>query len=74
MGRVVHLLLGVFCVHLFYLFIFFLDRAALLMDESCGCNLWHLIASSLSEGICVMRLPGSFRNYLDLLKREVNLL
>lgn len=58
-----------------FLFIyFFLDRATLLMDESCGCNLWHLIASSLSEGICVMRLPGSFRNYLDLLKREVNLL
>lgn len=44
------------------------------MDESCGCDLWHLIASSLSEGICVIRLLGSFRNYLELLKRELNLL
>lgn len=35
---------------------FFLNRAALLMGESRGCNLWHLIASSLSEGVCVIRL------------------
>lgn len=53
---------------------FFLKTAALLMDESCGCDLWHLIASSLSEGICVIRLLGSFRNYLELLKHELNLL
>lgn len=55
-------------------FVFFLNRAALLMDESWGCNLWHLIAGSLSEGVCVVRLLGSFKNYLELLKRELNLL
>lgn len=53
---------------------FFLNRAALLMDESCGCNLRCLIASSLSEGVCVIQLLGSFRNYLELLKRELDLL
>lgn len=44
------------------------------MDKSCGCNLRCLIASSLSEGVCVIRLLGSFRNYLELLKRELDLL
>lgn len=58
----------------FGFFVFFFNRAAFLMDESCGCDLWHLIASSLSEGICVIRLLASFRNYLELLKRELNLL
>lgn len=64
---------GEWCGWVLRLF-FFLNTAALLMDESCGCDLWHLRASSLSEGICVIRLLGSFRNYLKLLKRELNLL
>lgn len=61
MGSVVHgdFFLGGGVV--WFCFCFFLNRAALLMDESCGCNLWHLIAGSLSEGICVVTLLGSFK-------------
>lgn len=54
---------GLFC---------FLTPAAL-VDESCGCNSRHSIASGLSGGVCVIRLPGSFRNYLELRKCELNL-
>lgn len=53
-------------------FVFFLNRAVLLMDESRGCNLWHLIAGSLSEGICVVTLLGSFQNIWNY--RNVNLI
>lgn len=56
-----------------FCFVFFFSQVTLLMGESCGCNSRHSIASGLSGGVCVIRLPGAFRNYLEIPKCRLNL-